>query len=186
LKNHIKEVIASHPKKKRKKKRTKNKDGAVSRLISSPSHLSAVLRYFAGVAPYDIGVVHGMSHTKVFESIWIIVDAINKCEGLAFSFLKDHNKQRAIAKGFQRKSWAKFRSCCGCIDGMLLWTKRPTQADCKQAKVGSGKFFCGRNKKFGFCFQGVCDIDRKFLDVCIKHPASTSDYFWSWKTEGAF
>ena len=59
---------------------------------------------------------------------------------------------------------------------MLLWTQNPNKTNCKEAKVGSGKFFGGRKKKFGLCFQGVCDVDWKFLDICIKHPASMSDY----------
>jgi hypothetical protein len=67
-------------------------------------------------------------------------------------------------------------SVVGVLMGMLLWIKKPDQTDCEVAKVGEIKFFCGRKGKFGLCFQGICDSEHHFLDVCIAHPASTSDY----------
>jgi hypothetical protein len=42
--------------------------------------------------------------------------------------------------------------------------------------VWFSKVFCGRKHKFGLNLQGTCDSEGHFLDVCIGHPASTSDY----------
>jgi hypothetical protein len=187
LRDHMKRVIAEQPKKKKKRKgkgkkkckashHKKKKKGATNDIISLLLRLSVALQYFAGGDPYNIMVSHGMSHTEVYNSIWIVVDAINRCQELAFSFPEDHGKQREIAKGFAARSHAGFDMCCGCIDGMLLWIKKPNQTDCEVAKVGEIKFFCGRKGKFGLCFQGICDSECHFLDVCIAHPASTSDY----------
>jgi hypothetical protein len=72
-----------------------------------------------------------VSHTKVFHSIWRVVDAINKCPQLAFKFLKDHTKQEEISIGFLQRSEPKFLSCVGCIDGMLLWIEQATAKDCE-------------------------------------------------------
>jgi hypothetical protein len=88
----------------------------------------------------------------------------------------DHDRQKEIGNAFLQKSRAGFSFCCGCINGMLLWMEKPTKPDCSDAGIGSGKLFCERKQKFGLCLEGICDADWKFLDVVIKHPASTSDY----------
>ena len=66
--------------------------------------------------------------------------------------------------------------CVGVIDGILIWTEKPTQADCEISSFGPKKFFCGRKNKFGFNMQGVCDCKGHFMDVYIGHPGSTSDF----------
>jgi DDE superfamily endonuclease len=43
-------------------------------------------------------------------------------------------------------------------------------------ECGAKKFFCGRKKKFGLNMQVTCDHNKKFLDIYLKHPVSTSDY----------
>ena len=171
LECHMKDVIAQRPKKqlskpkkkagrqRRRKQKSGNKDGASNGIISLALHLSAALRYFARGSPYDISLSHGMSHTKVYESVWIVIDAVNKCDALSFSFPKDHDKQHQVAASFQKKSRADFGSYAGCIVGMLLWMDKPHRNDCFVSNVGSGRFFCGRKKKFGLCFQGVCDAE---------------------------
>jgi hypothetical protein len=186
LKDPMQQVIDEQPKKEKKQKRKKlqrrkkpssgKKKGAVNGVISLSLRLSTAICYFASGEPYDISLSHGILYTEVYNSVWIVVDAMNKCDGLSFSFPDDHAKQREIASNFQHKSRVRFGICCGCIDGMLLWIKQPNSIDTEIAKVGAGKFFCGCKKKFGLLFQGVCDADRRFLDVCLSHPASTSDY----------
>ena len=59
-----------------------------------------------------------------------------------------------------------MRPCC----------ERPSEEECDDANCPSSKFFCGRKHKFGLNLQGTCDSDGRFLDICIGHPAATSDY----------
>jgi hypothetical protein len=106
-----------------------------------------------------------------------VVDAVNKCPQLAFYFSRDHEQQEQILIEFCTKSDRCFCCCIGCINGMLLWIKKPTETNCEIAGVKAKKFFCGRKKKFGLNFQGDCDTKGHFLDVYIGHPGSTSDYF---------
>jgi hypothetical protein len=56
-----------------------------------------------GESAYDVSVVHGLSHSEVFSSIWNVVDAVNKCPKLAFYCLESHDKQREIARGLRLK-----------------------------------------------------------------------------------
>jgi DDE superfamily endonuclease len=134
------------------------------------------IRYFAGGRPEDIALVHGVSHTEVFNSVWMVVDAVLSCEELVFAFPSDHSEQLATAAGFKTRSQPGFDTCCGAIDGMLLWTERPSDNECIKAGYGVKKFFCGRKHKFGVNLQGTCDSECRFLDICIQHPASTSDF----------
>ena len=39
----------------------------------------------------------------------------------------------------------------------------------------SGKFMCGRKKKYGLNCQAVCDVRGRILDISIMYPGSTSD-----------
>jgi len=160
----------------RKGSKKKHRNGAKNGIISSPARLSAALRYFAGGRPDDIAIVHGISNTEVYRSVWRTVNAVNKCDSLRIQFPADHNQQRAIAAGFKRKSRAGFDNCAGAIDGILVWIEKPYLAECDDAQTGVKKFFCGRKKKFGMNMQAVCDHEGRFLDICIGHPASTSDF----------
>jgi hypothetical protein len=144
--------------------------------IPAATRISCSIRYFAGGSPYDIAIMHGVSHTSVFDSIWMVVDSIHACSDLNIKFPIDHGDQRRLAEAFQRKSAAGFGNCLSCIDGILIWTNKPTEEDCIDAKVGPKKFLCTRKHKFGLNMQACCDADGRFLDVSIRHPGATSDY----------
>ena len=160
----------------RSKRSRKRKVGAKNGLISTAVRLICALRYFAGGSPHDIALVHGVSHSAVFVSVWKVVDAVNQCPELGFEFPSDHDAQFKLAEGFARRSKAGFKNCAGAIDGMLLWIEKPTAADCEEAECGPAKFFCGRKSKFGLNFQAICDAEGRFLDVFIGNPTSTSDF----------
>jgi hypothetical protein len=157
-------------------KKKNHRNGGKNGLIPTDSRLSAAIRYFAGGRPEDIAISHGISHSEVFYSCWIVVDAVNKCTELAIDFPKCHEKQKELALAFEKKSAAGIDCCAGAADGMLLWIEKPTQVECDAAECDAKKFYCGRKGKFGLNMQGTCDADGKFLDVSIAHPASTSDF----------
>lgn len=157
--------------KKRKRGKTPNGD------ITKPSRLAMALRYFAGGDPYDIAQAHGVHPNEVKKSAWVVVDAINHIKQLDIKFPTSHEKQYEIAEGFKRKSKIAIDNCVGAIDGILIWTHKPSTADIACIGFGDAKFFCGRKKKFGLNMQGTCDSRGFFLDVEIKFPGSTSNFF---------
>ena len=53
------------------------KDSAKNGPISSVVRLSIAIQFFAGRDPYDVSVVHGISHKEVYRSVWRVVDAID-------------------------------------------------------------------------------------------------------------
>jgi hypothetical protein len=143
--------------------------------ICTKIRLAAAIRFFAGGSVWDIMISHGMSRTETYDSVWMIVNAVNnQLPVLVYPASKE--VQSTIASGFVGRSECRFDNCAGCIDGMLLWVERPSQASCVSAGVGANKFFCGRKHKFGLNLQAVCDSNRRFIDLSILNPGSASDY----------
>ena len=142
--------------------------------------LSCALRFFAGADPLDLMISHGISHSSVYCSVWGVVDCINRHPQLLFKF-PSHDEQREISARFQKKSGALFDCVVGAIDGMLVWTTKPTERCCEAAKCGEKHFLCSRKDKFGLNLQAICDDKLRFTWVDIRWPGSTSDYM-AWMT----
>ena len=62
------------------------------------------------------------------------------------------------------------------MDGIIIWTNKPSKHILNTVKLGVIKFLCAWKKRFGLNMQGICDDRRSLLDVDIFHPASTSCY----------
>ncbi len=143
--------------------------------ISPDVRLACAIRWFDGGSLYDIMTTYGIGHTNTINSCWYVVDAINRNPRFDTSYPEDHAKQLSIAQGFANVSTAHFRCCAGAVDGVLIWIHKPSPKDCEDAECSSGKFFCGRKKKFGLNCQAVCDAWGRILDISILYPGSTSD-----------
>ena len=144
--------------------------------ITTEIRLACTLRYFAGGSYLDITLSHGIGKTDLYRSIWAVVHATNACTTLQFSFPTTSDQCESIASEFSHRSKAGFRNCIGCIDGMLVWTEKPSKKQCMEVGVDDGKFYCGRKGKFSLNLQAVCDARRRFTYVSLQHPASASDY----------
>lgn len=95
---------------------------------------------------------------------------------MAIKYPTTEEEQRKIARGFQRKSTrAHFDCCAGAIDGILIWTHKPTLKECEKTKQTQIKYLCGRKKKYGLNMQAVCDSQGRFLDVSIQYGGASSD-----------
>ena len=78
-----------------------------------------------------------------------------------------HQGQLRIAAGFSEMSAAKFKTCAGPLDGMLIWT---TVQDCLDIGVGERSCWCQRKGKFGMLFIALCDHECTFrwVDIIIQ------------------
>ena len=145
--------------------------------ITKSARLSMALRYFAGGDPADICDHHGCSLDEPLRSVWFVVDAIHEAPEMNIVFPQTHEEQALVAEGFRAKSEIGIDNCVGAIDGILIWIHKPGKNDVKAIKFEPAKFYCGRKKKFGLNMQAMCDARGRFLDVEIKYPGSTSDFF---------
>ena len=144
-------------------------------VIEPSVRLGCFLRHAAGGHVYDIMLAFGIGRADVSKSIWIVLDAINRFDGFVLTYPVDHAQQRAIADGFRAKSSAGFARCAGAVDGILIWTQRPSEEDAALSACSVAKFFCGRKHKYGLNCQAICDSRGRFLDASVMYPASTSD-----------
>ena len=145
-------------------------------IIPLETKVLATIRFLAGGSAYDIFPLFGIGHTSLFRCVWEVVQAINETPDMRIDFPHEHSKQRKIARGFQKKSTPRFNCCVGCIDGMLVWTEKPTEQNCAIMKCGPMRFMCGRKGKYGLNLQGVCDHIQRFISIWILHPGSSSDF----------
>ena len=103
--------------------------------IPTKLRLSAALRYFAGGSVYDIILTHGMSRSSIYKSIYGVVNVVNASPSFAFNqggaSFPLHEEQREIAAGFHVMSGADLDKIILALDGMLVWTIQPTEADCE-------------------------------------------------------
>lgn len=148
--------------------------------IDTDIRLSIAIRFFAGGKVDDIALVHGVSPSAVYETVWKVLDCINECEKLSINF-PNHAQQKNIARGFFERSGAGFKNVIGAIDGLLVWINKPPKKVCKNIKCNEGKFKCGRKDKFGFNLQAICDHKLRFTWIDIQWPGSSSDYL-AWVT----
>jgi hypothetical protein len=72
----------------------------------------------------DIALVHGVSHAELFESLWLVVDAINQHPELSINFPESHDEQLQLSNDVH--SQAGFTRCMGAIDGLLVWINKPS------------------------------------------------------------
>jgi hypothetical protein len=144
--------------------------------IDSSILLAITMRYLSGGSKYDLCPLYGISFASADDGVKYVIDAIYQCPELKIKFPTDHEKQPAIAQEFKHKSSANIDCCVGTIDSMLLWTSKPSIHDCEDLGFEDGKFYCGRKNKFGLNMMGTCDVNSRFLDLDISHPASTSDH----------
>ena len=106
----------------------------------------------------------------------VVIDAINSCEQFDIVFPESEEEQQKVADGFMMKSRAGFKNCVGAIDGILVWTDKPSVADLESLCFGSTKFYCGHKSKHGLNMQAVCDVNGIVLDIFIGCPGAMSDY----------
>ena len=143
--------------------------------ITTSVRLGAALRYFAGGSPYDIVSMFGISYSEVLASVWIVVDAVNKCPQFQISYPETLEEQRKIAAGFEAASTPGIRNCAGAIDGILIWMIKPSLKEAKKAGVDHKKFLCGRKHKYGLNCQAVSDCRGRIIDISIKYGGASSD-----------
>ena len=149
--------------------------------IHSTVVLACALGLFAGGSAYDLATTYGISVRKAYQSLGLVIDAINQTDELTIKFPSDHQEQLKIAQDFQQKSTPGFAVCVGALDDMLVWMEKPTDKECEMSKVNSKKFHCARKSKFGMNLQALCDSKRRFLFCGIGFPGSSSNHL-AWES----
>ena len=157
-----------------------SKRGRPNGPIPTKLRLSAAIRFFCGAPVHDIQLTHGISGSSVYKSVYGVINAVNRCPELHFNAggaeFPSHEEQHEIAHGFYQRSGARFKVAILALDGMLVWTNQPTEADCEDIGIGQRSFHCYRKDKFGMLLMAGADHRCCFRWADICHPGSASDY----------
>ncbi|KAL3799112.1 LOW QUALITY PROTEIN: hypothetical protein HJC23_002240 [Cyclotella cryptica] len=130
--------------------------------IGSAVWLGCALRYFSGGSPCDIMVKYSLPHKEVMNSVWYIIEVINKNREWYTTYPTGHDEQLKIAADFKAKSSVGFGVCAGAVDGILSWIHPPTLEEAK-------KCFLWKKHKYRLNCQAGCDIRGRFLDLSITY-----------------
>jgi hypothetical protein len=144
-------------------------------VVSSTVRLACAIRYFAGGSPGDLMGMYCVSYSFVMDAVWQVVTAVNNLHEFYIEYPADQSAQRKIAATFCEASAVKFDNCAGAIDGILIWTNKPTMKDSQKSGLGPKKLYCGRKHKFGLNCQVVSDKRGRILDISMVTGGSTAD-----------
>ena len=133
------------------------KYASVNGPIQIALRVACLIRYLAGGSPYDVALIFGISISEVYESVWEVIDAVNRLPEFTLTYPSCHLKQEEIALGFEKKSVAGFTCCCGAVDGILIWIHKPTKTQCQLSSCDAGKFYCGH--QMDYCGQFAIQMD---------------------------
>jgi hypothetical protein len=143
--------------------------------ISTSVRLACALWYFAGGSSFDIMSKYGIGHSEVMESVWYVVEAVNKLDEFKIEYPESADAQEKIAREFQAVSKANIDICAGAIVGILIWPAKPTLKQAKLSEVNQHKFLCGRKGKFGLNCQAVSDVCGRIFNISIAYGGLSSD-----------
>ena len=101
------------------------RDTSSGYFIPTAIRLSIALRFFAGGSIIYLIITLNVFISSVYGSVWAVVDCVNYCNLLSFSFpsLED---QHHICEGYKNRSFIKLQNIIGAIDGILVWLKKPS------------------------------------------------------------
>ena len=97
----------------------------------------------------------------------VCAETVNQLREFHIEYPKSATEQKKIAKVFEEKSEVGFSNYAGRIDGILIWTHRPTEKDATKAGLGRKTFVCGRKGKLGLNCQAISDLRGRILDLSI-------------------
>ena len=108
----------------------KSAGSRITKRKKSTYHIELQIRLSAAIM-----LSHGISHFSVDTSVWGVVDYFNYCEDLQFQFPASHDEQKEISSGFKHISGTFFDCVIECIDGMLIWTTKPSKKRAQRRRI---------------------------------------------------
>ncbi|KAG7339726.1 DDE superfamily endonuclease [Nitzschia inconspicua] len=84
-------------------------------------------------------------------------------------------KKTKVPDEIQKASTPEIDICAGAVDGILIWTIKPTVDECNFLGVCQKKFLCDWKNKIGLNYQAVSDARGRFLDISIVYGGASSD-----------
>eukprot|EP00918_Siedleckia_nematoides_P073861 GHVU01161323.1.p1 GENE.GHVU01161323.1~~GHVU01161323.1.p1 ORF type:complete len:427 (-),score=21.48 GHVU01161323.1:63-1343(-) len=134
--------------------------------------MHCMLRWLAGGSYLDIRVVAGICCASFYRAVHDGMDAVCRCEELAYHFPQTLEEINAAADAFKACSSDEvITGCVGAVDGLHVSIKTPSTKETGNVKA----YFSGHKQNNGVNVQAVCDHLCRFLEVCVAKPGGTND-----------
>ena len=105
-----------------------NSTSGLGEVISPEMTMAVGLCLLAGASYIDLTSAYGISESSVFVARNLFVNAVNSFEALKIVFPDSEEDFNVLQNEFQAKSThGLIRGCVGCIDGLLIEIKRPSE-----------------------------------------------------------
>ena len=138
--------------------------------ISTVVKLAITLRHLAGGSWIDIVFAWDISKTTFYETISLVVDAIDRKLKIGFPADNSDGKQSELHQGFKDHSNHHMEGCVMAIDGLLVRTRKPFQSEVKNPMA-----YYNRKGSYGILVMAGCDVKGKFLMAVANNTAGTHD-----------
>lgn len=130
------------------------------------SQMLAFLWFCANKNSYrEISNLFNMSQSTFLIHMKAILDFFTDISKTVIKFPEADEEKQQVAEEF--KQIASFKDVIGCIDGCYLPIRKPAN------KIRST--YINRHDMLSITLQGICDANKKFLDVCIGSPSKIHD-----------
>ena len=105
-----------------------NSTSGLGEVISPEMTMAVGLCLLAGASYIDLTSAYGISESSVFVARNLFVNAVNSFEASKIVFPDSEEDFNVLQNEFQAKSThGLIRGCVGCIDGLLIEIKRPSE-----------------------------------------------------------
>ena len=105
-----------------------NSTSGLGEVINLEMTMAIGLCLLAGASYIDLTSAYGISESSVFVARNLFVNAVNSFEALKIVFPDSEEDFNVLQNEFQAKSThGLIRGCVGCIDGLLIEIKCPSE-----------------------------------------------------------
>ncbi|CAG2216264.1 HARBI1 [Mytilus edulis] len=133
----------------------------------------AAIRYYAtGSFQTVVGDIMGISQPSMSRIVQRVSSALCRHAGQYIRFPTTPRFQQAVKEGFMNEF--TFPNVLGCVDGSLVQIKAPSTRE--------DMYVC-RKGYHALNIQGICDSQKKFLNLVVRWPGSSHDAF-IWNESG--
>ena len=140
-------------------------------LVMPEVKLAMALRFLAGGSPLDLKLIYHVSTSFVYDSIWLVVDAVNKKLKMEFP-LNDTDKLATLeAEWRARARCPGWVGQIGALDGVHFPMKAPTSTDVPDPT----RYHVARKDKYAILAMAICDAQRRFLWINMSQTPNTHD-----------
>ena len=153
------------------KDKRKAKNAKWGRVIGAEEKLAMALRYMAGGSFLDIKLIYHVENSYIYDSVWSVVDAVNKHLKVEFP-IDDVQKLQVLEAEFRAASRGGiWEGQVGAVDGVHFGMRAPSLKDVPDPM----RYYVPRKAEYALLCMAMCDARRRITYYDIRQAPTTHD-----------